>query len=742
MSAPVEYPALQPQPFASDKVRVARPPDWIKPVEYDAAYKGNSPDAQVTQLLLSLQLHAENGEAFTHDALRLETMQAVQHLSQWRILFEPGTQDVAVHWLRIRRGEQVIENAVPERFRFLQREEGLERFVLEGRYTLLILLEDVRVGDILDYAFTIRSRPRLMPQNYFARFGLPPEGPVARYFYALNYAESRPLRWRASPPDFQPLESCFDELKSLIWSGDNYRGNKPEIATPAWHVGAPYVEVSDCPDWRQVAEATLEAWKFEPEEPFLGTLAGEIAAADGSPLGRCTRAVRLLQDDFRYLSVMLDLGGHVPAPPAVVARRRYGDCKDLAFLLVHLLRRLDIPCRPILVNARFGKLVHQLLPSPAAFDHVVVEYEVNGQRRWVDVTRKYQGGDALNFFIANFGFGLPVDSSVTSLVEQPTTASVGLYELKETIFVDTSGAPSLIGICLSAQGEPAENLRHDFKTRSLEVIQKERLELYSKRFVRARRTAPLQYRDNRDANEFMLAEAYEIEGFLLPGGPGHCRFAIHDNLLFHVLLSPAEGPRRAPFALPHANRFVHIIDLDAPMLRQPRVRGGTLSGPFVQFQREVRSQDRFWGLTVTLETLTDVVPPEQIQQYRKDLDYISNRCSWTLTMPVGYRRLARRPGIGELPPASAPRPMIPRRQDVPRIPSPQLTQPAQPGTSGDTGPDQSPHVAAPSSSHSHRRRRHRSHRWRMRDHPVVVVVFLFSILCLGLIVLALIARRK
>jgi len=43
------------------------------------------------------------------------------------------------------------------------------------------------------------------------------------------------------------------------------------------------------------------------------------------------------------LSVNLELGGQIPAPTETVIRRRYGDCKDLAFLLVRLLRRWECP---------------------------------------------------------------------------------------------------------------------------------------------------------------------------------------------------------------------------------------------------------------------------------------------------------------------------------------------------------------------------------------------------------------
>src|SRR5262249_30618291 len=152
------------------------------------------------------------------------------------------------------------------------------------------------------------------------------------------------------------------------------------------------------------------------------------------------RAVELVQDNFRYLSVNLELGGHIPAGPETAVRRRYGDCKDLAFLLVHLLRRLGVAARPVLVNAVLRKSIGDLLPSPNLFNHAVVEYRVGEETRWVDATIKRQGGGALNRSLPDFRLGLPMDAEGSGLVPPPKgSVQPGLFELKETFVVDTTG---------------------------------------------------------------------------------------------------------------------------------------------------------------------------------------------------------------------------------------------------------------------------------------------------------------
>src|SRR5208283_3949973 len=103
--------------------------------------------------LFSRQIHAETGEVFFHAVMRLETMQAVQHNSPWQLQFEPRNQLVTLHWIKIRRGDEERDLAVLEKIRLLQREAGLERFMIQGWFTLLLLLEDVRPGDVIESCY-------------------------------------------------------------------------------------------------------------------------------------------------------------------------------------------------------------------------------------------------------------------------------------------------------------------------------------------------------------------------------------------------------------------------------------------------------------------------------------------------------------------------------------------------------------------------------------------------------------
>src|SRR5271156_2962470 len=106
---------------AKERIHLGPVPDWIVPCSFRMDFKPKQP-GPVTHLLLSKQLHAEKRQAFVHTAIRLETIQAVQNEAQGRIPFEPRTQLLTLHWLKIHRAETVFDRTSLENLRCVQRE--------------------------------------------------------------------------------------------------------------------------------------------------------------------------------------------------------------------------------------------------------------------------------------------------------------------------------------------------------------------------------------------------------------------------------------------------------------------------------------------------------------------------------------------------------------------------------------------------------------------------------------------
>src|ERR1700722_5462793 len=246
---------------AGDKISEARKriqtgpvPEWASERNYKSGFKGRSGD-HITHLLFDRQINAELRQDFFHGAIRLETMEAVQQQSQWQFAFEPQTQSVNFHFIKIHRGETVFEQLSLEKGRLLQREEGLHRFIIDGWYTFLIVLEDVRPGDVLEWAFTVTTEPRLLPEYSFHYCGLPEGIPLGTYRFSVRFDPKRAMKWRTSMDGLKPNETNDNGLMRWTWIGNDIAGSKPEPHVPLWHRSDPWFQVSDCPDWGTVASA-------------------------------------------------------------------------------------------------------------------------------------------------------------------------------------------------------------------------------------------------------------------------------------------------------------------------------------------------------------------------------------------------------------------------------------------------------------------------------------------------------
>jgi hypothetical protein len=634
-----------------ERVQVGTVASWIDPCYYE---KNFTPKirGEITYLLHEQQIHAERGETYVHTAMRLESQRSVQTESQWRLDFEPQTQSIVLHSIKTRRGETETEHASLDRIQFLQRESRLEGFVIRGGITLLLLLEDVCPGDILEFSYTVINRPRLMPEYLTAFFALPMATEIGKYRFLIQHAERRAVKWKASSPKLVPKITTDNGEVCCYWMDVQFASPEPEPGAPEGHLMFPWIQVSDCPDWQTVARAVLDTWEIVPPGENLTRLIEEITSFSADPLARVTRAIELVQDSFRYLSVDLGFGGHVPTPTEKVVRRRYGDCKDLAFLLVQLLRALGVPARPVLVHALWRKSIASMLPAPHLFNHVVVEYEIGNEKRWVDATVKNQGGGALNRWSTDFGLGLPIDTDTTALAPVPKVSLVaGTYELKETFILDTAGQPSYLAVVITTTGANADAFRNEFANAGIDIIAKDRAQHCANRFKRVQRLRAMECRDDRQANEFVLAEAFEIFDTLLEHKPSRsCLFYFRTDFTAGLLLNPGLTARRHPIALPFPCHRTHTVEIEFVGVERTSLPLLQVGNQYFTFTRRSRTWPNLLKVTFSLETLADAIPPEKLDEHRRQVESIHEAGVIQLQLPSGYSRGRKRNDFGALPP--------------------------------------------------------------------------------------------
>ncbi|REJ82575.1 MAG: hypothetical protein DWQ30_08925 [Acidobacteria bacterium] len=222
-----------------------------------------------------------------------------------------------------------------------------------------------RVGDTLHAISVVREEPyfpgtvvaipRLDPGNRIdVRVAVDSDLPALRWSLDQGDAAREQLRVESAA---HGLRLFTDEL-SLPPAGESVG---PLHLWLSW---------SHDPGWEGVA-----AW-FRTLSASLPTLdAGppDFPAPLGDTVPEIVHEVTArVQREVRYVAVEIGIGGFRPSPPVETWRRRWGDCKDKAQLVIERLRLAGVVAFPALVLSSWDEAIDPAFATPYAFNHMIV----------------------------------------------------------------------------------------------------------------------------------------------------------------------------------------------------------------------------------------------------------------------------------------------------------------------------------------------------------------------------------
>ena len=327
------------------------------------------------------------GEAvYTGYRVRILHASALQ-LGNISLAWNPAAGAPVVHMIRIHRDGEAIDVLQKASFEILRREDQLEAAMLDGVLTAVLRIPDLRVGDEVEFGATIPSSDPTLGKDDAGLLMLGADPAPGRYHMRLSWEEGA-----------RPAVQMSADMKAVAQQGAqaiDYRFDNPAALVPPKDAPPRYnwqriVEYSSFADWagisRRFAPLYAAASRLDAGSP-LRQEAARIAAAHAQPIDRLGAALKLVQQDVRYVYVGLNGGNLTPATADETWQRRYGDCKGKTALLLALLRELGIEAQAVLVNNSGGDDGFDArLPSPRLFDHVLVRARVAGKGYWLDGT--------------------------------------------------------------------------------------------------------------------------------------------------------------------------------------------------------------------------------------------------------------------------------------------------------------------------------------------------------------------
>ncbi len=384
------------QASAGQSFNVKPQPSWVQTTEIPATAQAAGDESGSAYLLIDNQFRVGGAstERYYRRVEKINSSAGLDDVSELQLEFEPSYEQLTIHHIRIIRGDRVIDALKPREIKIIQQENDFYQKIYNGMLSALIFLNDVRVGDKIDYAYTLKGDNPVLGGRFVNFFYLATSEPIGKLSWRLLWPAGRQLYMQGKRTEIEPRIHQTAGETEYVWESEGVAALEFDGNTPGWFEAAPTIQLSEFANWGEVIRWARPLYKVSSLSPALKRQIEEWRTKfDPDDWdSRLLAALRFVQDEVRYLGIEMGPHSHLPIQPSIVFERRFGDCKDKSLLLTTILNSLGFEAHPALVNTDARHTLDEWLPSPFAFNHVIVQVNFEDKTRWFDPTATLQRG--------------------------------------------------------------------------------------------------------------------------------------------------------------------------------------------------------------------------------------------------------------------------------------------------------------------------------------------------------------
>ncbi len=622
-------------------------PEWVHvlPVPSPSETQLTSATSGTFDLLLDRQTkwHPGGYSYYQRSTELITDRSGLEMAGQVLRTFDPATMSLDFSFIRVIRDGQEQNHAEDTKITLIRQEDELDLGVIDGNVTAFVLLQDIQVGDIIDVAVSGEVSLPLWPEHRFESWRTNFNVPLARNHFRLLWPSDKPFYSARRATDIEPVVTQLGDLSEYVIDIEHSEAIEPENGTPVWYQVNGSIDFSTMNSWSEVSEWAVPLYEgFEDlPEDFLRKL-DEIAAKWPEPEDRLTEALRLVQDQIRYVAIAIGPGSFIPREPAEVLRLGYGDCKDKSQLLVASLRHLGIDAWPALTHIEQGPSLPERLPSIIAFDHVIVKAVSAGQVYWLDPTQSHQGGRGTTISLPDYGYALPIAEGQIELeVIDPLIGSELTRLTNERFIFPADGDVAMrLEVETHFLSYEADGLRYGLAVTSTENVEKTYIDFYQETYPGLTTVHPPEFSDDLDANLIVVHEAYEMRRETFDDAEFDTGLPLKAFSIRNLLHQPGHEQRQTPLEIPYGLRREHVIQIEAPGRSYSQQDTFHQEAPGVQFSRSIESNGDSQALTFTLATVQRSVGAIEAGQIHELAVTVNEMTNLTHKLPAIQKTIA------------------------------------------------------------------------------------------------------
>lgn len=543
-------------------------PDWVDDIPLppdDPALRAEARDG-VHYLLSDHQLRwqGETRLNWSRTATEVTDRAGLDLAATITFDYDPAFDRVALTRLSIWRDGTEIDLKDRVEAVVMRREERLEEGVIDGALTIYLQVPDVRLGDVVDYAVLREERPFVGAGERAVVSQLEWAVPVVLSRTVVAWPAGWPFHQAALPDRVSHFEGPLpDGATRHEWQRIGHVPPRAEDLVPPGDDPTARLRLSTDADWGAISAALTPYYAADYELGAWEDRVAAIAAASPDPETRALSALRMVQDELRYVSLSVGEGGYFARAPAEVVGSGFGDCKDKALLLAVMLRRLGIAAEVALTDSDAGAALPDEVPMLGAFDHMILRLHLDGQAHWVDPTATHQGGRFRDASATppDYGWALPLTGpDQRGLEPLPVTAeSLWTSEVVEQFRFTPQGLA--LTVRSTHQGGAADDLRRRWATSPHREVTEDYFAYYAGRYPGLRLQGEVRLTDDRAANRLEMTEDYLLALPDLQAGGLDAAFPLAAEDFASNLPDRLDRPRLLPMETGRPAVFRHRIEL-------------------------------------------------------------------------------------------------------------------------------------------------------------------------------------
>jgi transglutaminase-like putative cysteine protease len=627
--------------------RFAPAAGWVKPgtVEYNAPPPASGTPNGSWGLFFDRQTNvtAEGEDLYHHSAVKVISSSGVDEQSQFNIEVDPTFESLDIHSLRVVREGRFIDLRRGSRITALPQETELRNRIYNGGYNINVLLPDVRIGDVIEYDYTIHARPKNFPGHFSARYTIGWSSPLHYQRIRILSPVSRGLTYRVNDGRPVPTPTVRAGVSELDWEWHDLAGIVAEEDRPRWYETWPYLQVSDLHDWGTVARLVTPLYTVnEPLSADLKEIIRTVRSAGGKPEEQALHVLQFVQEQIRYVSVSIGPGAFRPSSPNAVVARRYGDCKEKALLLAIMLRELGIEAQPALVNTRRGHLLGAALPTPYTFDHAILRAKIGASVYWLDGTDDKQFAPLSTDSPADFEHALVIDAATDSLETIPRPAPNASGKTSDVVIDMRRGPdkPAALLITTSYLGEWADSMRQDLADENPEQRASNYVNYIAEYYPGAKASGPITIQDDKSKNVVYVGESYDLAETFTKNERGRMEFFLQADELYGYASRLKSSVRKVPLAIKYPASIRQTVHVLLPQKWQISNDAVKIDNPAFRYRSDVSYSEPEGVPRLTLdyryEALMDTVAVADLPKYLADRKRVYDDLGYALWLPTKY----------------------------------------------------------------------------------------------------------